>query len=110
MTIVLLTASAPLLAHQQYDANGKPINDHQHVWRQSGYGQDYRQGHSVNGPQGSITIWSPRTYNGYSAGNTVRFARPKPITKAEIERAYGTPERAAPKAGYGTMTRRNYGQ
>jgi hypothetical protein len=53
---------------------------HEHVWRQTEYGKDYRPGHSVNGPQGSITIWSPTTYNAYGAGKSVHFARPVPYS------------------------------
>ena len=35
--------------------------EHTHAFQQTGYGK-YRQGHYVNGAQGSIIIWSPRTY------------------------------------------------
>ena len=55
--------------------------EHSHAFEQTGYGT-YRQGHQVNGPQGSIIIWSPRTYSSYQRGNQVRFARPVPITRA----------------------------
>lgn len=54
---------------------------HSHAFKQTDYGQ-YRVGHSVTSPLGSIIIWSPQTYSGYQAGKTVKFARPKPITKA----------------------------
>jgi len=63
-------------AHELSDVNGKPISTHQPVWRQQSYGQDYRQGHSVNNALGNIVIWSPNTYNPYKAGSSVRFARP----------------------------------
>ena len=69
--ILLLPVSAVLQAHQV--ASGS----HQHVWRPTTYGKDYRPGHSVNGATGSITIWSPATLNQYGAGNSVRFARPE---------------------------------
>ena len=55
--------------------------DHTHAFEQTGYGT-YRQGHYVNGPQGSIIIWSPRNHSGYGNGSQVRFARPAPITRA----------------------------
>lgn len=78
---VLMAFAWPVQSHELVDINGKPSSTHQHVWRQQEYGSDYRQGHSVNGSQGSITIWSPNTYQGYKAGNSVRFARPVPYTK-----------------------------
>ena len=76
LAVVLATLSSPAVAHDVFDANGKVITNHQHVWRPTGYGQDYRQGHSVNNHLGSITIWSPNQYRGYTAGSAVRFARP----------------------------------
>jgi len=76
------TLSFPASAHDLVDSNGKLITTHQHVWRQQNYGQDYRQGHSVNNSLGSITIWSPNTYNPYKAGSGIRFARP-PIQTAK---------------------------
>lgn len=78
---ILLAFACPVQSHELVDTNGKPVNTHQHVWRQQEYGSDYRQGHSVDGTQGSITVWSPNTYQGYKAGNSVRFARPTPYMK-----------------------------
>jgi hypothetical protein len=72
--LILLACSAGVPAHQVTGGT------HEHVWRQSDYGKDYRPGHSVNGPQGSITIWSPTTYNAYGAGKSVHFARPVPYS------------------------------
>jgi hypothetical protein len=54
---------------------------HSHAFQQKSYGK-YRQGHYVNGPQGSIIIWSPRTVTGYQAQPPVAFARPEPMTQA----------------------------
>lgn len=68
--LMLLVGSTVLQAHQI--AGGT----HQHVWRPTAYGQDYRPGHSVNDPTGSITIWSPATLNEYGASHSVHFARP----------------------------------
>jgi hypothetical protein len=79
MTLMAVTTTAR--SHDVVDSNGRPSNTHKHVWRQQAYGKDYRQGHSVAGPQGSITTWSPSTYKGYKAGSSVRFARPVPITQ-----------------------------
>jgi hypothetical protein len=73
--LTLLVCSTVLQAHQVADGN------HQHVWRQTAYGSDYRPGHSVNSPAGSITIWSPATLNKYGAGKSVRFARPDSYSK-----------------------------
>jgi len=94
--VALLAFSFPLSSHELVDINGKPVNSHQHVWRQQEYGSDYRQGHSVDNAQGSITVWSPNTYQGYKAGSSVKFARPVPYTKAskaddhrpEVKRSY----------------------
>ena len=69
--LLLMVCSTVLKAHQV--ASGT----HDHVWRPTTYGQDYRPGHSVNGAGGSITIWSPSTLNQYGAGNSVQFARPE---------------------------------
>ena len=70
-----MVCSTVLQAHQV------AAGTHQHVWRPTTYGQDYRPGHSVNGPQGSITIWSPATLNQYGAGHSIRFARQVPYQK-----------------------------
>ena len=88
---VLLISATEARSHDVVNAQGKPINTHQHVWQQQAYGKDYRQGHSVNGPQGDITIISPNTYRGYGSGNSVRFARPEPYTKPIGDQA-NTPE------------------
>ena len=73
--LILLACSSVIQAHQV--AGGT----HEHVWRQQDYGKDFRQGHSVNGSAGSITIWSPTTHNKFGASNPVRFARPAPIAR-----------------------------
>lgn len=73
--IALACLAAPAQAHEV------PNMEHTHAFEQTGYGS-YRQGHYVNGRQGSIIIWSPRTHTGYRNGTQVRFARPEPITKA----------------------------
>jgi hypothetical protein len=77
VAVVLLACQAVPAAQ----AHEVPNMEHSHAFEQNGYGS-YRQGHYVNGPQGSIIIWSPRTYTGYQNGSAVRFARPTPITRA----------------------------
>jgi hypothetical protein len=54
---------------------------HQHVWRSTTYGKDYRPGHAVEGSTGGITIWSPSTLNEYGSANSVQFAQPVPFNK-----------------------------
>ena len=73
--LILLVCSTVVQAH---DVAG---GTHQHVWRPTTYGSDYRPGHSVNSPAGSITIWSPAALNEYGAGKSVNFARPESYTK-----------------------------
>ena len=100
--IMLPAIATDARAHDVVDSDGKPLNTHQHVWRQQAYGMDYRQGHSVSSHRGSITTWSPNTYRGYNAGRSVKFARPVPMT-------------ARPGSGYHaplikSQSRQNYGQ
>lgn len=96
----LLSAAASAVAH---DA---PDFDHSHAFQQSDSGV-WRQGHSVNGEQGTITIWSPRSYDGYQKTPPVRFARPRPITRppggAVVKR--GVPPVSAAGPGAGTWPR-----
>jgi hypothetical protein len=79
--LILLLCSTVLQAHQVASGN------HQHVWRPTTYGKDYRPGHSVNGPTGSITIWSPAAFNKYGASNSVQFAHPAPFDKQLTEQS-----------------------
>lgn len=95
VSLGVLSFSIPVSAHELVDSNGKPIASHQHVWRQQSYGQDYRQGHSVNNSLGSITIWSPNTYNPYNAGRGVRFARP-PLNTAQPKAGSNIPQVKTP--------------
>lgn len=85
--LMVLVCSTVLQAHQV--ASGT----HQHVWRPTTYGKDYRPGHAVNGPTGSITIWSPAALNKYGANNTVHFARPVPLVKQSAKQAQGQSNR-----------------
>jgi hypothetical protein len=79
--LILLAGSTVLQAHQV--AGGT----HQHVWRPTAYGKDYRPGHSVNGPTGSITIWSPAALNEYGSNNAVQFANPAPYIKQSAKQS-----------------------
>lgn len=74
LALLMVTATAAR-AHEV------PNIPHTHAFKSAGYGK-YREGHSVNGPQGSIIIWSAEPKTGYQPRQTVRFARPQPITKA----------------------------
>ena len=98
----LLSAAASAAAH---DA---PDFDHSHAFQQSDSGV-WRQGHSVNGAQGSIVIWSPRSYDGYQKTSPVRFARPRPLTRppggAAVERGIPPGSPAGPGTGTGTWPR-----
>lgn len=80
-TAILAVAAAFGLGAGAAWAHDIPNIEHTHAFEKTGYGT-YRQGHTVNGPNGSITIWSPRPYTGYQAAPPVRFARPEPITRA----------------------------
>jgi len=71
----LFLFSAPAWSHEV------PNIEHTHAFQKQSYGK-YRQGHYVNGPQGSIIVWSPRTVNSRQGGKVVNYARPVPITKA----------------------------
>jgi hypothetical protein len=59
-----------------------PGSPHQHVYQRQEYGKTLRQGHSVNGPYGDITIWSPAPQRAYQAPATSRpgMMRKQPAT------------------------------
>jgi len=94
VTTTLLLFTAPAYAHEV------PNIEHTHAFQQAGYGK-YRQGHYVNGKQGSIIVWSPRTYTGYKNGATVKFARPSMITKAPGQQVAQTKNQRNPAIQYG---------
>lgn len=89
-------------------AHDVPNMSHTHAFKQTGYGT-YRQGHSVNGPYGSITIWSPRTYTGYQSAPAVQFARPEPITTAPGAAAAQFRTDRNPALEYGRKQKDGYG-
>lgn len=77
-----------------------PNMTHSHAFQQTGYGT-WRQGHYVNGQQGSIIVWSPRNYTGYQAGAAVKFARPKPMNRAPRQPVAKTQSQSNPAITYG---------
>lgn len=85
-------------------AHDVPNMEHTHAFKQAGYGT-YRQGHSVSGPQGSITIYSPRTYGSYTTAPPVSFARPKPITRPPGQPTAQTQDLKDPGRVYGKKDR-----
>ena len=89
-------------------AHHVPNLNHTHAFEQTGYGK-YRQGHSVNGPYGSITIYSPRTYNVYQGAPPVELARPEPITRAPGAPAAQTQADMNPALDYGKKQKDDYG-
>jgi len=102
MTASLLWFAAPAFAHEVANM------EHSHAFQQTGYGKS-RQGHYVNGPQGSIIIWSPRTQTGYQQGSAVEFARPEPITKAPSSPNMKPGKKTTFGKDYGKTTKRDYG-
>ncbi|MBT8048978.1 MAG: hypothetical protein HKN57_00715 [Xanthomonadales bacterium] len=97
--IILMVSGALALLPGVSRAHDTPNMNHTHAFQQTGYGQ-YRQGHYVNGPQGSIIIWSPKTYTGYQNGKTVKFARPSPITRAPGTPVAGKQNKVVPPVKY----------
>lgn len=81
-------------------AHEVPGMTHSHAFQQTAYGE-YRVGHTVNSSLGSITIWSPKTYTGYQAGDTVKFARPEPISRPPGSSAVIRQSQADPANVYG---------
>lgn len=98
--ILIVAAGVAALFSTPAFAHDVPNIDHTHAFQQTGYGK-YRQGHYVNGQQGSIIVWSPRTYTGYQNGSSVKFARPSPITRAPGAPVATTKKQADPAIEYG---------
>lgn len=79
----LLAGVMALVFYATAVAHETPGIQHSHAFKQTGYGT-YRQGHTVNNPLGSITIWSAKPVYSTQASPPVKFARPKPITRAPV--------------------------
>lgn len=107
-TVIFVTAAGLALSGGAAWAHEVSGIAHTHAFEQTDYGK-YRQGHSVNGPYGSITIWSPRSYTGYQNAPTVRFARPEPITQAPGAPAAQIREKQTPALDYGKNPKDSYG-
>ena len=107
--IFLSIAAGLALFASQAQAHDVPNMEHSHAFKQTGYGQ-YRQGHYVNGPQGSIIIWSAKPQNSTNGAGGVNFARPKPITKAPTQPFSRPDVKIKPSKNYGTETKKDYGQ
>jgi len=97
-----IALAAPVQGHDT------PNLEHSHAFQQTAYGT-YRQGHYVNGPQGSIIIWSPQPYTGYQNAPNVRFARPQPITRPPGNPAVRPRAGNTPALEYGGKQNRAYG-
>ena len=95
-----IALAAPVQAHDT------PNLEHSHAFQQTAYGT-YRQGHYVNGPQGSIIIWSPQNYTGYENSPAVRFARPKPISRPPANPFVEPGAGRQPAPDYGKKYRRD---
>ena len=100
--IAFAVISPPAFAHEV------PNIAHTHAFQQTGYG-NYRQGHYVNGPQGSIIIWSPRNVGSYLAKPPVTFARPEPITRPPAHLMKPEKQASDPTEQYGKTSKRGYG-
>lgn len=107
LSIMTIAAGALLIAAAAR-AHDVPNIEHTHAFEQTGYGTA-RQGHTVNGPQGSITIWSPQTQAGYQSPPPVKFARPQPITKAPGSPAAKSRADQDPTLEYGKKSKKDYG-
>jgi hypothetical protein len=107
--ISLIASAAVMSVPAIAAAHDTPNLEHSHAFQKTGYGT-YRQGHSVNGPQGSIIIWSPRPYTGYQNGPAVKFARPQPITRAPGTPAAPAPGRSQPARVHDQMKPNDRGQ
>jgi hypothetical protein len=107
-TVILAIAAALGLGAGAARAHEVPNIEHTHAFEQTGYGT-YRQGHSVSGPYGDITIWSAKPYTGYQTAPPVRFARPQPITRAPGTPALQHRADRNPDLEYGKQEKDRYG-
>ena len=93
-------------------AHDVPNMEHSHAFEQTGYGT-YRQGHYVNGPQGTIIIWSARPHYSPNRSAASQNARPKafsPIQKAPSN-PFSRPDiKVKPGDDYGITSNPDYGK
>ena len=93
------------------EAHDVPNMEHSHAFEQTGYGT-YRKGHYVNGPQGSIIIWSAKPHGSYQSAET-QGARPKAIPSPYQKRSYPmrqSDSRFGSSTEYGKATDKDYGK
>lgn len=87
VSTVSLTATSPQIAqaHQLVNPNGS-VAPHQHVYKRSGYGNNYITGHVAPTRHGhNMIIWSPAPTNSY--GNSVpRMHIQKPGRHSRLNR------------------------
>ena len=81
-----------------------PGSAHDHVRQRLDYGQGYRYGHSVNGPNGNIIIWSAAPNQSHDthimSPGTVQRSRTTSVTGPRLEY----------KPEYGKSSKPGYGQ
>lgn len=104
--VISSIAAAAIAAAVSARAHDAPNLEHTHAFQQTGYGT-WRQGHYVNGPQGSIIIWSPQDYTGYENAPAVRFARPQPISRPPVSRLIKPGAGRQPAPDYGKKQQRD---
>jgi len=93
VTGILVCFISPAYAHDVQNMK------HTHAFQKTGYGK-VREGHYVNGPQGSIIVWTPGNAAGY--GKTpVKFARPTPISSAPGTPVAKNRDKSRPEIKYG---------
>jgi len=105
---ILIATTSVLLLSNAVVAHEVPNLEHSHAFQKVGYGA-YRQGHYVNGPAGSIIIWSPQLYTGYPDNPPVQFARPRPIDKAPGSKGLRPAPFRSRLPQYGEQLNRDFG-
>ena len=105
---LLIGTTGALLLSAAVGAHEIPNLEHTHAFQKAAYGA-YRQGHYINGPTGSIIIWSPQPYTGYPDDPPIQFARPRPIYKAPGSKRLRPMTVRSSTPRYGEQLIRDYG-
>ena len=111
IAIFLAISAIAVLGSPVAGAHDVPNMSHSHAFEQTGYGR-YRQGHYVNGPQGSIIIWSSKPKGSYQSAET-QNARPKGIPSPYQKHSYPVRQpdsKFGSSTDYGKTTDKNYGK
>jgi len=76
-----------------------PGSAHQHVYQRQEYGKGFREGHSVSGPYGNITIWSASPSGAHPTPAQIRpgHQRIKPAVPLSGPRLQYVPDYGKPK-------------